>query len=85
MELLPNKKPRSIPGLVCGTVTQAQEVLPVPTEAGKRKSRFLPPGLGLGLSVVRGRVPRRPSLTLLALSGPTETRRGCSGSWAWVS
>lgn len=87
MERLPNKKPHSIPGLVWSTVTQAQEVLPVPAEAGKRKSRLLSPGLGLGQSVVGGRVPRRPCLALLALSRLTVTGRSCSGSRgaAWVS
>ena len=82
MEQLLYKKARSIPGLVWSTVTQVQEVLPVPAEAGKRKSRLLPPGLGLGLSVVGGGVPRRPCLAPLPRSELTATRRSCSGSRA---
>lgn len=38
-------------------VTRAQEVLPVPAEAGKRKSHLLPPALRLRLSELGGRVP----------------------------
>jgi hypothetical protein len=82
MEHLPNKETRSIPGLVWSAVTQAQEVLPVPAEAGKRKCRLLSPGLRLGLLLVGGRIPRRPCLALLPLSGLTATRRSCSGSRA---